>query len=587
VNVRCFRVSEDSILDVFLSYLEEHCPQRKTNVIFSHNLQFDLTALLAKREQEIFRYRQPPELRHQKATIQVSCQKTWYAKIKLNRNKARVLVLDSANFIKGSLFSISRELRLKTPKPDRPYFVKTGRAPRNQVEWYRLRGYCRAEIMSEYELAQFILSMHEQNDCGLSVSASQLASKVFRKQYLKQPIPQAPDYVRKLAERSLHGGRAGVFVETPTVIPNVGMYDYNSFYSWAMRQLPPITKGEWVRVAEFQEGLEGFYKISGRASPCHWPIVIKSSSSMDYAENERVQDVYIPSYELREALRSGELDLESLEGWVWKPADSAENPFRPFVEDFYRKRQKSPKDSSLRITYKLLLNALYGKTYQAIRTTDYEEEPELVWREDLGRTVRNNILYRAGGLYLPHVGSWITSMARARLHQDLHRYEAIDCATDSFKTVHIAPEDGALGGLKRECRGLLLLVRPKVYVMFDERIQDDVERCGDLREYLRGNMQQALQGVQRYAMHGFWGNLEQLLELYARKDNEYIAEHMTKIRESIRQQKQPRVMETQKRGLHVDWENERGLCGLPKKDAITNFELCNLRCFTCAHSQTF
>jgi hypothetical protein len=97
----------------------------------------------------------------------------------------------------------------------------------------------------------------------------------------------------------------------------------------------------------------------------------------------------------------------------------------------------------------------------------------------------------------------------------------------------------------------------------------------------------AYRGVQRYAMHGFWGNLEQLLELYARKDNEYIAKHMTKIRESIRQQKQPRVMETQKRRLRVDWKNERGLCGLPKKEAIGQFELCNLRCFTCAHSQTF
>lgn len=582
-----FRVDEDSILAAFLSYLEEHCPQRRTNLIIGHNLPFDLTALLAKREQDVFQYRQPPPLEHPKATIRVFCQDTWYAKITLKANSARVLVIDSGNFVKGSLYDISRQLQLKTPKPDRPYFVKAGRAPRTREEWYRLHGYCRAEIMAEYELAQFILRMHEQNDCGLSVSASQLSSKVFRKRYLKQLIPQAPDYVRRLAERSLHGGRAGVFVETPAVIPNVGMYDYNSFYPWAMRQLPRITKGEWVRVAEFQEDLEGFYKISGRASPCRWPIVIKSARSMDYAENENVGEVCISSYELREALRSGELDLESLEGWVWKPADDAENPFRSFVEDFYRKRQESPKDSSLHITYKLLLNALYGKTYQAIRTTDFEEEPELVWNEETSSAVRNNILYRAGGMYLPHVGSLITSMCRARLHQDLHRYGAIDCATDSFKTIRTAPEGNALGELKLECFGLLLLVRPKVYVMFSKKVQDGVERYGNFREYLYDNLSEALSGALKYATHGFWGSLEQLLQLYADEGSEYVIQHMTKIRESVRQQKQARVMETQKRHLRVDWENERGPCGLSKREAIRQLEMCGLKCFTCPYAQSF
>ena len=43
---------------------------------------------------------------------------------------------------------------------------------------------------------------------------------------------------------------------------------------------------------------------------------------------------------------------------------------------------------------------------------------------------------------------------------------------------------------------------------------------------------------------------------------------MTKIRESIKQKKAPRVMETQKRRIHVNWEDEIGLCGYRKADAI-------------------
>ena len=354
-----------------------------------------------------------------------------------------------------------------------------------------------------------------------------------------------------------------------------------------MRQLPPITKGEWIRVSDFQEHLEGFYKVSGRVKPCRWPILIKSDSSMEYAENECVHDVHIASYELSEALRSGEFEIERLEGWVWKPAEDAENPFRDFVGDLYLKKRESRKGSSLYIVHKLLLNTLYGKTYQATRTTDFEEEPELVWNEELRRAFRNSILYRAGGMYLPHVGSWITSLARARLHQDLHRYEAIDCATDSFKTSKTVPEEDVLGGIKLECEGLLLLIRPKVYVMLSKAIQKEVEKHGDLRQYLHGNLQRSLHGVLKYATHGFSGNLEQLLQLYADQGNEYIIEHMTKIRESIRQQKQPRVMEIQKRRLRVDWRKERGLCGLSKEKAIRQFEMCDLKCFTCTYAQSF
>ncbi len=67
------------------------------------------------------------------------------------------------------------------------------------------------------------------------------------------------------------------------------------------------------------------------------------------------------------------------------------------------------------------------------------------------------------------------------------------------------------------------------------------------------------------------------------KGNEYIVQHMTKIREAIRQDKQARVMETQHRTLRVNWEDERGLCGLKKKEAMKTYELCDLHCLQCPH----
>ena len=43
------------------------------------------------------------------------------------------------------------------------------------------------------------------------------------------------------------------------------------------------------------------------------------------------------------------------------------------------------------------------------------------------------------------------------------------------------PEDHRLGELKLESEGLLLLIKPKLYVMFSKEVQTEVQREGNLR----------------------------------------------------------------------------------------------------------
>lgn len=586
-KITYFKVNADSVLVNFLQYLNEHYSKHRCNVLFAHNLQFDLFAVLCKKEREIARFRSPPPIIHELGIFKkVVYQKTQFAQLKLKKN-ANVKIIDSTNFIKGSLKGISVKLGFKNKKRNRPDFVEEGRAPRTRKEWQKLYRYCNSEIKATYELAENILEMHKRYDCGICVSASQLSSKVFRKHFLKMMIPQIPSYIHKLVIETIHGGRADVFVDSPITIPNVKMYDYNSFYPWAMANLPPLTSGRWKHVDRFVNDYEGFYRITGYVHKCKYPVVLKNGYNFEYASGERVFNSPIVSYELREALRSGELDLEKAEGWILIPDEKAENPFKAFVGTFYKLKSSTPKEDPLYMTYKLLLNCLYGKTYQTVRLTDYEEEPQLTWSERSGKVVKNEILYHAGGLYLPHVGSWITSMCRAKLHEDLHRYQAIDCATDSFKTLQKIPQSDKLGGLKLEAEGLLLLIKPKLYVIFSNRIQKEVEKEGDLRTCLKKNLNSLEiredKDIVKYASHGFWGDVKQLLELYVEKGNEYIVKHMVKVREAIRQKKQPRVMETQKRHINVDWNREIRPCGVPLEKAVKTMELCCGNCFQCAY----
>jgi hypothetical protein len=354
-----------------------------------------------------------------------------------------------------------------------------------------------------------------------------------------------------------------------------------------MTELPPITSGEWAQVDEIRDKYEGFYKVTGSVSDCKWPVVLKSAKGFHFAKDEQVKELPLVSYELREALRAREIKVDEVEGWIWIPGDDALNPFKAYVEHFYKLKEQHRDETSLYLQNKLLLNSLYGKTYQALRMHGYDEEPELLWDMEKGYAKKNRILYRAGGLYLPHVGSWITSLSRAKLHMDMHRYEAIDCATDSFKTLKDVETGGGLGDLKFVAEGLLLMVRPKLYVMFSNDVAERVQDSGSLRGFLKSTDSSSLRypkDVVKYALHGFWGNVWQLLNLYRDKSDEYLAQHMTKIRESIRQRKQPRVMETQQRRLRVNWENEVGFCGLTKKTALKTRELCTDQCYTCPYS---
>jgi len=647
-------VTSSPITRIFFETLRKKTRRKYVNVLFAHNLWFDLSAVLDKLAFEIFSVQAdfPFHVRQNGeylGTIRVYHKKQLFAVIHLP-NKITVTVVDTGNFIRGSLWKISRNLGLKHAKRKRPYFVNEGRSPNTIEEWQMLKEYCLDEIKAQYDLAEFILEkMHKPYDVPRSISTAHLSSYIFKKNFIKAPIQQIDlksdetDFINEmenvdfneffvdtsrlpifivlasmysylspliqmnpkfytpigLAELCIHGGRASTFCPRLTPIPDVKMYDFNSFYPYAMTLLPPMTKGKWVAVDSFDDEHEGFYRISGYVKKCKYPVILKSYKTFEFANGEYVTNIAVVSYELREALRSKEIELNEISGYVWIPDENAENPFKDFAETFYERKanelqRNNGKETPLYRTYKLILNSLYGKTYQTIRESDFKEEPDSIVNPQTNIAYKNvNIRYRGGGLYLPHIGCWITSCCRAILHGYLHKYQALDCSTDSFKTFDTVETGDKLGELKLVCEnsipvnGMFLVFRPKLYVFFSKEVQNRViqDYNGNLRLFLKENLSSLKIGkdILRYALHGFRGDVYDLLRLYQQKKNDYFFKHMTKIKESIRQHKQPRVMEKRKGKISMNWENQIGLCGSPIKKAFETKEMCTENCITCAH----
>lgn len=110
---------------------------------------------------------------------------------------------------------------------------------------------------------------------------------------------------------------------------------------------------------------------------------------MNYAKDEYVRRAPLSSYELREVLNYDEIQVSEIEGFIWKPKENATNPFEPYVGRFYQKKQETPKNDPRYSKNKLLLNSLYGKTYQTNRKTDYKEEPRYRVDQETGNVKKN------------------------------------------------------------------------------------------------------------------------------------------------------------------------------------------------------
>lgn len=164
-DITLIEVTPENIEIEFVKYLMDKCRSKNySNIMFFHNLPFDLTAILNQNE-SMFEYQKPPifETVWNGCTIgmtEVFAQNPWFANVTVNKG-VRIKLVDSTSFIPGSLEQLSRKLNLEHKKPKRPEGVTEGKYVQT-LEDPEFRNYVEQEILTQYDLAMYILDMHKK-----------------------------------------------------------------------------------------------------------------------------------------------------------------------------------------------------------------------------------------------------------------------------------------------------------------------------------------------------------------------------------------------------------------------------------------
>lgn len=531
----------NTILDKFLEYIEPKLAPGHINVMYVHNLAFDLAVLL-KKYQKLFIGNTKLRMKYRGVKFDFVIAKVHFGKIKFPGKKV-LQVMDSYAFFTGSgkssLEALAVQLDLPYKKIGRMADIGERRYRPGSKDYKNFVEYARQDAIVEWHLGRWICAQYEKFDTRLCVSAPQFSMRVFRHYHLhkgdciKFPPPQA---VRGCL-LSYHGGKNGYYVKGVNVVKKCYEIDVVSMYPFALKSMPNFLKGNYEYRGRFDPEYEGVWCITGTVKACKYPCIF----SHDFKPlSGDIENIWVSSYELKTALDYEEIELKSCHGYIWVP-DPAEtrNPFGEFV-DYFFKLKDTAKSPTEKLLAKIILNSLYGKMIQTIESEDgtiktaaqlkkdTEYKAKYIYDADKGAFIENKggNIFQAGGMFNPFIATLITGFARAYLHRLEHKYKALHSSTDSVKTVMPCVEDKRLGGIKIECVGKCILFRNKLYLHYNQ--------AGELK---------------KYALHGFIGRPEQLLKLFKQKKNVYRTKHMYKVREAFKQGKTPLKMEIVRREL--------------------------------------
>ena len=588
-------VDKETVFPEFWRWIRGRLRPGGVNICYFHKLNFDLRVLFRMYLKEM--YAQNNDIAfdilidNQTLDINILFGKVNTATILLRGERtrksepgpviARLKILDSIAFTQASL---ERSLKMfgvpqdKLKHPEGLGSINFGSLPPTDPRRIEFEEYSKQDARAERHLGLKIMDFHALYHVSPSISLPSYAAKVFRRHFLRagECIPFPPDDVVKAAEKSYHGGKNGFYLDAPQSMEDLCEVDINSAYPHAMRELPEITKGIYMKVNEFKKDAVGIYCVSGLIDERHPKA--KYRLVFDHAFKpirDRFTKVWNTCYEVEAMMASPVIRITDIEGFIWRPGVGGSNPFRRFVDHFYEKKENTPKADPHYHFYKIVLNALYGKLVSTIEVRSAEGEDEIRKLREMGvdmpsfiriderfdKVLQKNVsiarAWRAGSMYNPFLASLITGHARRYLYELESDLNAVHSATDSVKTRQNIEAQKGLGGLKVECRGRCYLFRNKLYLHFSKDAQYcghtsppfkyppkmNIVKDGRLVTVPHPKAGQSLvdhdgQHLCKVALHGFkgpvWFLFEQRHALIADGELTYLYTHVVGLREGLR-----------------------------------------------------
>lgn len=289
--------------------------------------------------------------------------------------------------------------------------------------------------------------------------AGSIAAALLKRRGVADRIPDAqlPSGLQRAAAYAYFGGR----IEMPRFgrAANVHTYDVRSAYPAAMVELPDYTQGSWEygssgRRLLSPEGVEphALYRVRWSAPSDRlplYPLAFREVTGAVKYPPDGEAWAWGPEVAVAaERARFGELELEIIESWTFRPEVDAEPEPWGWVRELYaQRRELAAAGDHAQIVLKLGLNSLYGKLAQ-----------RLGYNEETGRRPPYHSLLYAG---------WVTSRTRARLLELAYQApdEVIYLATDGIGLASpvAAVEGSRLGEWEYQPLDELLAVQSGVY----------------------------------------------------------------------------------------------------------------------------
>lgn len=529
----CIFVDEKNVLKKTLAHLERHCKGEEV-VMVGHNLKFDLLSLFYPICDQLVanKYGDFEFTYGEWKMFGVYGTPTF---CRMEKGDTRIMLIDGFSWFRTSLAQVAKLLCPDLPKLKHPKGLGTKRFTSSDTEFveYAMRD---AEVSFHQGLA--IDTMAREFDIGQPVSVADMASRIFQRGYIIDPIFNVSQRIAEGAVKSYHGGKNNLVQgAAPAWHSGVDAWDLSSAYPHAMTQLPAFSKPKLFAASRVFSprtrvfNPHGVYCITGKVPACDWPVIFDHSFKPIQGAFE---NIWVTGYELNEARRAGEISLSKVWGHVYDTDRDpvTETAFQAYCHDFYQLKQNAT-DPVRRFMYKTLLNSLYGKFIQSREVEDGH----------------GGVGWQHGPLYHPFAATLITGHTRAVMHRLEHETQAIHTATDGIfcgknnspvNGFDWAPQSG-LGCIEAEGRGCeLALLRNKLYILYSEKPEDGWPSFVRPKRY-----------VMKAAKHGFQGTIKDLEELVMHNRRKYATERPNTLRTALRQGKVPNKFERHELVLKV------------------------------------